>query len=66
MCFFGDTPKPKAPPPPVDNTKDNAASNAAAEMRRKQAALARGQGSTIMTSATGAPGAAPVAKPTLG
>lgn len=63
MCIGGSKPSPPKAPKPVN--PDSEAVIAAGEARRKQAALATGQGGTILTSGLGVGGNAPVAKKTL-
>ena len=75
MCvtnlFGGGSSSPSLPPPPppppavVDTTKDNAASLAARAAEQKRAMLAKGMGSTILTSALGDTSKANVQKASL-
>lgn len=58
-------PPPPPPPAPVDNTTDNAASAAARAAEEKRARLAKGMGSTILTSALGDTSKAPTQKASL-
>lgn len=63
MCMGSKAPQIPPPPPPVDMSGPEG--YAAAEKQRKQAALAAGRSSTILSGPLGDTSAAPVAKKTL-
>jgi hypothetical protein len=58
-------PAPIAPPPVVDNSKDNAASSKARDDEAKRALLSKGRDSTILTSPLGVKDPAQVEKKKL-
>lgn len=65
MCFSSPkAPEPTPPPAPVDTTsiEGNQQATDAKAAAQKKAALAKGQGSTMLTSSLGDNTAAPVAK----
>lgn len=71
MCMFNKSPSmpaippPVAPPPPIDNTKENAESKKARDDNAKRAKLAAGRDSTIATSPLGVVDAPEAKKSTL-
>jgi hypothetical protein len=71
MCMLGGSkptpslPAPIAPPPIVDTSRDNVASNDARDKQQKAAAAAQGQKSTIASTALGVTDPATVKKATV-